>query len=169
MIVPYEKDPRNTPHGPTDELRIELNARARDAGLFAPQVPAEWGGLGLDHVSMAIAFEASGLSPLGPIAMHCAAPDEANMNLLHKVANAAQKQRWLKPFAAGEVRSCFSMTEPGGAGADPSGLTTRARYDGANFVVNGVKWLITGAQGAGFTIIFCDVEPHGDKPGGPTK
>ncbi len=68
--------------------------------------------MGLDHVSMAIAFEASGLSPLGPTAMHCAAPDEGNMNLLHKVATEAQKQRWLKPFAAGEFRSCFSMTEP---------------------------------------------------------
>ncbi|HAR52517.1 acyl-CoA dehydrogenase family protein [Roseovarius nubinhibens] len=168
QIVPYEKDPRNTSHGPTEELRIELNALAREAGLFAPQVPQEWGGLGLDHISMAIAFEACGLSPLGPIAMHCAAPDEGNMNLLDKVATEAQKQRWLKPFAAGEFRSCFSMTEPWGAGADPSELKTKARYDGEDFVVSGVKWLITGAQGAGFTIIFCDVEAEGDKPGGPT-
>ena len=168
QIVPYEKDPRNTPHGPTEELRIELNALAREAGLFAPQVPEQWGGLGLDHVSMAIAFEACGLSPLGPIAMHCAAPDEGNMNLLDKVATEAQKQRWLKPFAAGEFRSCFSMTEPWGAGADPSELKTKACYDGEDFVVSGVKWLITGAQGAGFTIIFCDVEAEGDRPGGPT-
>jgi acyl-CoA dehydrogenase len=168
QIVPYEKDPRCTSHGPTEELRIELNALAREAGLFAPQVPEEWGGMGLDHVSMAIAFEACGLSPLGPIAMHCAAPDEGNMNLLDKVATEAQKQRWLKPFAAGEFRSCFSMTEPWGAGSDPSEMKTKARYDGDDFVVNGVKWLITGAQGAGFTIIFCDVKAEGDKPGGPT-
>lgn len=168
QIVPYEKDPRCTSHGPTEELRIELNGLARETGLFAPQVPEEWGGMGLDHVSMAIAFEACGLSPLGPIAMHCAAPDEGNMNLLDKVATQAQKQHWLKPFAAGEFRSCFSMTEPWGAGSDPSEMKTKARYDGDDFVVSGVKWLITGAQGAGFTIIFCDVEAQGDKPGGPT-
>lgn len=167
-IAPYEKDSRNTPHGPTEELRIELNELAREAGLFAPHVPERWGGMGLDHVSMAIAFEACGLSPLGPVAMHCAAPDEGNMNLLDKVATEAQKDRWLKPLAAGAFRSCFSMTEPGGAGADPSELKTTARYDGDDFVVNGVKWLITGARGAGFTIIFCDVEATGDKPGGPT-
>lgn len=168
QIVPYEKDPRNTAHGPTEELRIELNALARSADLFVPHVPKQWGGMGLDHVSMAIAFEACGLSPLGPIAMHCAAPDEGNMNLLDKVATDAQKERWLKPFAAGEFRSCFAMTEPWGAGADPSAMKTKGHYDGDNFVVNGVKWLITGAKGAGFTIIFCDVEPSGDKPGGPT-
>lgn len=167
-IVPFEKDSRNTTHGPTEELRIELNGLAREAGLFAPQVPEEWGGMGLDHVSMAIAFEACGLSPLGPIAMHCAAPDEGNMNLLDKVATDAQKMRWLKPFAAGDFRSCFAMTEPWGAGSDPSEMKTNASYDGDDFVVSGVKWLITGAQGAGFTIIFCDVEAQGDKPGGPT-
>ncbi|MGK7756062.1 acyl-CoA dehydrogenase family protein [Roseovarius sp. C03] len=167
-IVPFEKDSRNTTHGPTEELRIELNGLAREAGLFAPQVPEEWGGMGLDHVSMAITFEACGLSPLGPIAMHCAAPDEGNMNLLDKVATDAQKMRWLKPFAAGDFRSCFAMTEPWGAGSDPSEMKTKARYDGDDFVVSGVKWLITGAQGAGFTIIFCDVEAQGDKPGGPT-
>lgn len=168
QIVPYEKDPRNTAHGPTEELRIELNALARSAELFAPHVSKQWGGMGLDHVSMAIAFEACGLSPLGPIAMHCAAPDEGNMNLLDKVATEAQKERWLKPFAAGDFRSCFAMTEPWGAGADPSNMKTKAHYDGDDFVVNGVKWLITGAKGAGFTIIFCDVEPTDGKPGGPT-
>ena len=91
-ILPYEKDARNTTHGPTEDLRIELNALAKEAGLFAPQVPVQWGGMGLDHVTMAIVFEASGISPLGPIGMHCAAPDEGNMNLLDKVATAAQQE-----------------------------------------------------------------------------
>lgn len=168
QIAPYEKDPRATSHGPTEELRIELNALAREAGLFAPHVPRKWGGMGLDHVSMAIAFEAAGLSPLGPIALHCAAPDEGTMNLLDKVGTDEQNERWLRPFAAGEFRSCFAMTEPWGAGADPSGLETKARYDGDDFVVNGVNWLITGAKDAGFTVIFCDVEASDGRPGGPT-
>lgn len=167
-IIPFEKDPRLTSHGPTDELRIELNSLAREAGLFAPHVPSQWGGMGLDHMTCAIVFEAAGYSPLGPIAMHCAAPDEGNMNLLAKVATEAQQERWLKPFAAGEIRSNFCMTEPGGAGADPSGMLTKAHYDGDDFIVNGVKWLITGARGSAFTIIFCDVEAADGKPGGPT-
>ncbi|NKI15951.1 acyl-CoA dehydrogenase [Spongiibacter sp. KMU-166] len=167
-IIPYEKDSRITSHGPTDELRIELNALAKEAGLFAPHVSKELGGMGLNHVDMAIAFEAAGYSPLGPIALHCAAPDEGNMNLLSKVGTTAQKERWLKPFAAGDIRSNFCMTEPGGAGADPSGMYTKATYDGDDFIVNGVKWLITGARGSSFTIIFCDVQAEGDKPGGPT-
>ncbi len=167
-VVPYEGDPRCTAHGPTEDLRIELNAAAKKAGVFAPQVSEEWGGMGLDHVSTAIVFEAAGLSPLGPIAMHCAAPDEGNINLLDKVASDAQKERWLRPLAAGDFRSCFCMTEPGGAGADPSLLQTTATYDGEDFIVNGVKWLITGAKGAGFTIIFCEVQAADGKPGGPT-
>lgn len=167
-IVPYERDPRNTAHGPTEALRVELNALAREAGLFAPHAPAEWGGMGLDHVSTAIAFEAAGLSPLGPIALHCAAPDEGNVNLLHRVASDEHKERWLRPLAAGDFRSCFCMTEPGGAGADPSDLRTKAVYDGDHFVVNGLKWLITGADNAGFAIIFCDVEAKDGRPGGPT-
>lgn len=167
-VIPFEKDPRLTSHGPTDELRVELNDLAREAGLFAPHVPTEWGGMGLDHMTLAVVFDAAGYSPLGPIALHCAAPDEANMNLLHRVATQAQKERWLKPFAAGEIRSNFCMTEPGGAGADPSGMLTKAHYDGDDFIVSGVKWLITGAKGSSFTIIFCDVQADGDKPGGPT-
>ncbi|MDD9879146.1 MAG: acyl-CoA dehydrogenase family protein [Magnetovibrio sp.] len=164
-IIPYETDARNTAHGPTDELRVELNALARDAGLLVPQLPTEWGGMGLDHVSTAVALEAAGYSPLGPIAMHCAAPDEGNMNLLVKVATEAQQDRWLAPVARAETRSCFAMTEPGGAGSDPT-LTTTAVPDGADFVINGRKWLITGAEGAGVMIIMADVpEGHGVTPG----
>lgn len=167
-VIGYEKDPRNTAHGPTDELRVELNALARKAGLLAPQVAKQWGGMGLSHVDMAIAFEAAGYSPLGPIAMHCAAPDEGNMNLLEKVASEAQKQRWLKPFAKAEIRSCFCMTEPMGAGSDPSLILTKAVRDGEDFLINGTKWLITGAQGAAFAIIMADVEDAGGGAAGPT-
>ncbi len=167
-IIPYEKDPRCTAHGPTDDLRIELNALARDAGLLAPHAAKEFGGMGLNHIDMAIAFEAAGYSPLGPVAMHCAAPDEGNMNLLEKVATPEQQQRWLAPLVRGDIRSCFTMTEPMGAGADPTDILTKAVADGDDFIVNGVKWLITGAKGAGFTIIMADVPATDDTPGGPT-
>ena len=88
-VIPYEKDPRWTAHGPTDELRIELNALAKAAGVFAPHVPKEYGGRALNQVGRALVFEAAGYSILGPTAIHCASPDEGNIHLLDVVA------RWI--------------------------------------------------------------------------
>ena len=155
VIIPYERDPRLSAHGPSDALCEELRARAREAKLFAPQLSPEWGGLGLSYREIATVFRASGYSTLGPIAMHCMAPDEGNMHLLEKVANHEQQQRFLAPLAAGKTRSAFLMTEPdGGAGSDPSMLKTTATKDGSQYVISGRKWLITGAQGAGFGIVM---------------
>ena len=117
---------------------------------------------------MAIVFEAAGYSPLGPVALHCAAPDEGNMNLLAKVATPEQQEVYLKPLASGETRSCFTMTEPGGAGSDPKMLETTAVPDGNHFVINGRKWLITGAKGAAFTIIMAHVPDGHGIQSGPT-
>lgn len=162
-VIPFEKDPRNTVHGPTDALREELNALARGAGLLAPQVAHEYGGLALTHVQRAAVFEAAGYSPLGPIALHCAAPDEGNMHLLEQVASAEQKRRFLAPLARAGQRSCFAMTEPApGAGSDPSLMQTVAVADGrGGFVANGRKWLITGAPGAGFMIFMAATRVDG--------
>jgi acyl-CoA dehydrogenase len=167
-IIPYEQDPRLTSHGPTDELRVELNNLAREAGLMAPHVSTHYGGLGLGHVQRALIFEAAGYSTLGPIALHCAAPDEGNMHLLELVATEAQKERYLRPLARGDFRSCFGMTEPSpGAGSDPGQLAARADRDGDHFIINGDKWLITGADGAGFMIIMARAF-DGDAELGPT-
>ena len=130
-ILPCENDPRQTAHGPSPELRRDLLALGRAAGLLSPHVGCEWGGLGLDHRAQAVVFEEAGYSPLGPVALNCFAPDEANMQLLERVAELGQKERWLRPLAAGTIRSCFMMTEPApGAGSDPAMLQTTARRDG---------------------------------------
>ena len=155
VVIPYERDPRQTPHGPAPEMVAELRNKAREAGLLAPQVPKEWGGYGLSHRETATVLRASGYSLLGPIAMNCMAPDEGNMHLLHMVATHEQQQRFLAPLAKGEIRSAFLMTEPdGGAGSDPEMLATTARLDGDTWVIDGRKWLITGALGATFGIIM---------------
>jgi acyl-CoA dehydrogenase len=168
-IIPYENDPRQTPHGPADGLRRELIALGRAAGLVAPHVGCQWGGLGLDHRGRAVVFEAAGYSPLGPIALNCFAPDEANMHLLEAVAEERHKERWLRPLAAGEIRSCFMMTEPApGAGADPSMLLTTACRDGEDFVIDGRKWLITGAVGADLAIVMAKTESDPAGPAGAT-
>lgn len=164
-IIPFENDPRQGEHGPSDELRIELNNLAKQAGLFVPHVSTKYGGLGLDHRGKAIVFEAAGYSPLGPTALHIFAPDEGNMHMLEVVANDTHKERWLRPLAAGEIRSSFLMTEPdNGAGSDPTMLATTAVKDGDDYVINGRKWLITGARGAGLGIIMArtgDKVEHG--------
>ena len=157
-VIPYENDPRWTSHGPTDELRLELNALARQAGVFAPHVSTEFGGRGLNQVGRALVFEAAGYSMLGPMAIHCASPDEGNIHLLDVVARPDQREHFLKPLATGKVRSCFCMTEPGGAGSDPGLLSTTARQDGNEWVISGTKWLITGADNAGWAIIMAKME-----------
>jgi acyl-CoA dehydrogenase len=154
-VMPYEGDPRHGPHGPSEDLRHELVAKARSAGLLAPHAPTDLGGLGLNHREMAVIFEAAGYSPLGPLALHIHAPDEGNVNMLNQIASPDQRERWLKPLASAEVRSVFSMTEPNdGAGSDPGLMKTEARPDGDEFVINGRKWLISGFNGAAFQIIM---------------
>ncbi|MBV8913547.1 MAG: acyl-CoA dehydrogenase family protein [Acetobacteraceae bacterium] len=158
-IIPLEGDPRQTGHGPDDAFRRELNALAAAAGLLAPHVACEYGGLGLSHFGRAIVFEEAGYSTLGPLAMNLSAPDEGNMHLMEVVATEAQKERWLRPLARGEIRSCFAMTEPPpGAGSDPAALATTAVRDGGHFVITGRKWFTTGAVGAGFAIIMAKGE-----------
>lgn len=165
-VIPLERDPRRGNHGPSEPLRRELNALAQQAGLLAPQVDTRWGGLGLSHIGRAVVFEEAGYSLLGPLAMNCAAPDEGNMHLLDIVATEQQKQRWLRPLASGRIRSCFCMTEPHpGAGADPALMNTIAERDGDHYVIHGRKWLITGADGAGFAIIMACVPDAGEQGG----
>lgn len=158
-VIPLEDDPRQDSHGPSEALRNELVSRARRWGLLTPHASQEMGGLGWSHLQKAVAFEEAGYSALGPIALNIHAPDEGNIHLLDAVANDAQKERWLRKLVAGEIRSCFAMTEPApGAGSDPSMLQTTAIADGDDYVINGRKWLITGAEGASVAIIMAKME-----------
>jgi acyl-CoA dehydrogenase len=152
VVIPAE--PRDVSvHGLDDALRAELQAKAREAGLLAPHVTPELGGLGLDHRGQAVVFEEAGYSLLGPQALNCAAPDEGNMNMLAKIATPEQRDRYLRPLVTGEIRSCFAMTEPSpGAGSDPSMLLTRASRVNGGWSIEGRKWFITGADGAAFAI-----------------
>ena len=152
-VIPREAEAYE--RGVDDELRVELQATARTAGVWAPQAPTAIGGGGFDFVSAAILLEEAGFSLLGPMAINCAAPDEGNIHLLDKTASDDQRRRYLLPLAAGDTRSCFAMTEPPpGAGSDPAALRTTAERLAGGWVLNGSKWLITGADGAGFAIVM---------------
>ena len=168
QIVPFETDPRLTRHGPDEELRTELVALARDAGLLSFQTPRRYGGREPSHVEQAVLFEAAGWSTLGPVALNCAAPDEGNMFVLSRIANQQQIERFLIPVIEGRVRSVFAMTEPGGAGSDPGQLATEAVFDGTDYLINGRKRLITGANGARTWIIMARVAPNSFGADGPT-
>ena len=160
VVIPFESDPRLA-HGVPDELVREMRVHAREAGLLAPQAPVEWGGYGLDHRETATVLRAAGYSLLGPLAMNCAAPDEGNIHLLDRVATPAQKEQFLRPLAAGTIRSSFFMTEPdGGAGSDPDMMRTEATRDGDHWVVNGRKWFISGVEGANMGIIMARTGQH---------
>ncbi|MBI3691265.1 MAG: acyl-CoA dehydrogenase, partial [Mycolicibacterium aromaticivorans] len=167
-IVPYERDPRVTRHGPNEDLRTELVGLARDAGLLTFQAPHRFGGREPSHREQAVLFEAAGWSTLGPVALNCAAPDEGNMYLLSKIATEEQADEFLVPVIDGRQRSVFAMTEPGGAGSDPNQLATEAVFDGTDYVINGRKWLITGANKARTWIIMARVAPNAHGPDGPT-
>ena len=155
VVVPYESDPRRDDHGPTDALVAELRGKARAAGVLTPHILPD--GSHLSQRQTATVLKASGLSPLGPVAVNTAAPDEGNMYLLGKVGSPEMKERFLKPMVEGRARSAFLMTEPaveGGAGSDPSMMQTTAVQDGNHWVINGRKAFITGAQGAKVGIVM---------------
>lgn len=155
VVVPYEKDPRRDDHGPTDELVAELRDKARAAGVLTPHILPD--GSHLSQRETATVLKASGLSPLGPVAVNTAAPDEGNMYLLGKVGSPEMKERFLKPMVEGRARSAFLMTEPAGedgAGSDPSMMQTTAVQDGNHWVINGRKAFITGAKGAKVGIVM---------------
>ena len=158
-VIPYEKDSRLGPHGPSDELVQELRDRARAAGVLTPHILPD--GSHFTQRETAIALIKSGLSPLGPLACNTMAPDEGNMYLLGKVGTADQKMRFLDPLVSGKARSAFFMTEPaemGGAGSDPSMMLTTCRLDGNHWVINGRKKFITGAEGAQVGIVMAKSE-----------
>lgn len=151
VVIPREQEIFRT--GLTDATRVELQAAARAAGIWAPQAGADLGGGGFRFDEAAVLLEESGRSLFGPLAINCAAPDEGNIHMLDVIATEEQKKKYLTPLVAGEIRSCFAMTEPPpGAGSDPAALRTTATKVSGGWVINGRKHLITGADGAAFTI-----------------
>jgi acyl-CoA dehydrogenase len=159
-VIPVETRLRQTGSELTvDELQ-QLRKKARKARLWAPTMPPDMGGMGLNIMEFTPVLEAAGRSMLGPLALHCAAPDEGNMHLLNMFVNDEQRERYLKPLVAGEIFSAFSMTEPPpGAGSDPRMIQTQATRDGDEWVINGHKWFTSNGEVASFLIIMAQTDP----------
>jgi alkylation response protein AidB-like acyl-CoA dehydrogenase len=135
-------------------------AKVKQMGLWAPNHPVEFGGLGLSMVDHGLFAEAVGRSPLGMTVFGTQAPDAGNIEILHEFGTPEQHEQWLRPLVAGEIRSCFSMTEPETAGSNPTLLATTARVDGDDYVVNGQKWFTSSADGAAFAIVMAVTDPE---------
>ncbi|WP_197382151.1 acyl-CoA dehydrogenase family protein [Mycolicibacterium mengxianglii] len=169
-VLPIEDRHRgNIAEAGGDHLRVEMQAAAKAAGVFAPHAPVEYGGHGLNMSDRAPVFEEAGYSLFGPIACNLGAPDEGNVHMLAHIASTAQKEQFLAPLAHGEVRSAFAMTEPApGAGSDPAALTTAAVKAEGGWRIDGHKWFITGADGAGFFIVMARTSGKPGDRGGAT-
>jgi acyl-CoA dehydrogenase len=163
-VYPAEKVAAEQVHASGDEhleppIVKELKKKAKAQKLWNLFLPDEEYGAGLKNWEYGILCEVMGHSYIAPRVFNCAAPDTGNMEILAEFGSAAQKKRWLEPMLAGEMRSCFSMTEPDTAGSDPTLLRTRALRDGDHYVINGHKWFTSGAYGASFAIAMVVTDP----------
>src|SRR4051794_7125237 len=146
--------------GDAAALVDSLRERAKAEGLWAPHVPPEAGGTGSGFLTYAHLNEEIGRSTWAQYVFGCQAPDAGNGEILHVFGTEEQKERFLRPLVAGEVRSFFSMTEPEVPGSDPTTLRTRAVRDGDEWVIDGHKWFSSGAEGAAFAIVMAVTDPE---------
>jgi acyl-CoA dehydrogenase len=148
---------------PFRELIPALNAgrdEVKRMGLWAPHLPKEHGGLGLALSEFALVSEELGRTPIGHYLFNCQAPDIGNMEILLTHGTPEQKQTYFEPLARGDVRSCFSMTEPEHPGSNPTWMSTTAVKDGDDYVINGHKWFTSSAEGASFAIVMAITNPE---------
>lgn len=165
-VIPVEPDMLGSSDFYAVEPKLkELRSKVKSLGLWLPQGPEDVGGLGLSVLEHGLMSEVLGYSPLGHYVFGCQAPDAGNLEILHQYGSKEQKDRWLGPLAAGEIRSCFSMTEPDTPGSNPTELACAAVKDGDDFVINGRKWFTTGADGAAFAIVMAITNPDAPKHG----
>ncbi len=148
----------NDPHR-DPPISVELRKKAKADGLWNLFLPDKRYGMGLTNQEYAPLCEIMGRSQIAPRVFNCNAPDTGNMEILAEFGTEEQKRRWLMPALAGEIRTCFSMTEPETAGSDPTQLKTRAARQGDYYVINGHKWFTTGAIGAAVAIAMVVTDP----------
>jgi alkylation response protein AidB-like acyl-CoA dehydrogenase len=141
-----------------------VQAKAKALDYWAFHLPREAGGAGIPFMHYVLVNEILGRSPLGPVCVGSQAPDSGNAEILWRFGTEEQKACWLRPLVDGEIRSCFSMTEPEVAGSDPRLLRTTAVRDGDDWIINGHKWFTSGAHGAAFAIVMAKTNPEQENP-----
>jgi acyl-CoA dehydrogenase len=153
-------DDEVAPGVPYPAILIEIREKAKTEGLWNLFMPDERFGPGLTNWEYGLLCEEMGRSPMAAaMAFNCAAPDTGNMEILAEHGTAEQRERWLEPLLEGQIRSCFSMTEPEVSGSDPTLLQAKATLDGDEWVVEGHKWFTSGAVGADLAIAMVVTDP----------
>jgi acyl-CoA dehydrogenase len=147
------------PGVPYPRVLVDLRERAQAQGLWNLFLPDERYGPGLLNWEYGMLCEEMGRSPIAALAFNCSAPDTGNAEILAEYGTDEQRRRWLEPLLEGEIRSCFSMTEPETSGSDPTGLRARAELEGDEWVVNGHKWFTSGYNGAEVAIVMAVTDP----------
>ncbi|MDB4066611.1 acyl-CoA dehydrogenase family protein [Flavobacteriaceae bacterium] len=142
----------------------ELREKTKALGLWLPQIPKEYGGLGLTNAEHGEVSEILAANPYGHYCFNCQAPDAGNMEILIEFGTDAQKEKYLYPLLRGDIRSCFAMTEPDHAGSNPVKMGSVALKEGDNYVINGHKWFTSACDGASFAIAMLVTDPDGDNP-----
>ena len=142
----------------------ELRQKVKDLGLWLPQIPKEYGGLGLTNAQHGEVSEILGASPYGFYCFNCQAPDAGNMEILIECGTSEQKEEYLYPLLEGKTRSCFAMTEPDYAGSNPVKMGTIATKEDGNYIINGHKWFTSSFDGAAFAIVMLVTDPDGENP-----
>ena len=140
----------------------ELRNKVKANGLWLPQIPKNYGGLGLTNAQHGEVSEILGASPYGHYVFNCQAPDAGNMEILIEFGTKEQKKEYLQPLLNGDTRSCFAMTEPDFAGSNPVNMGTTAEIKGDQYVINGHKWFTSGFDGAEFAIVMLVSNPKSD-------
>lgn len=128
--------------------------------LWAPNQPKELGGMGLNLLEHGLVSEILGRTPLGHYVFNCQAPDAGNMEILHMFGTKEQQDKWLRPLVAGDIRSCFSMTEVRMPGSNPVMMEATAVKDGNDYIINGQKWYTSSAEGSAFAIVMAVTDPN---------
>ncbi|MDC1492218.1 acyl-CoA dehydrogenase family protein [Flavobacteriaceae bacterium] len=140
----------------------ELREKVKKMGLWLPQVPKEYGGLGLTNVQHGEICEILGSNPYGLYVFNCQAPDAGNMEILMEFGTQEQKEKYLTPLLRGDIRSCFAMTEPNHAGSNPVKMGTLAKKENGNYIINGHKWFTSSFDGAAFAIVMLISDPENE-------
>lgn len=136
--------------------------KVKQKGLWCPQVPKEYGGMGLSLMEHGMVSAVLGRSLIGHYVFNCQAPDAGNMEILMAHGTPEQKKTYLEPLLRGDIRSCFAMTEPEHAGSNPTWMSTTAVKDGADYVINGHKWFASSADGAAFAVVMAVTNPNAE-------
>jgi acyl-CoA dehydrogenase len=157
-IIPNENSLRFGSGETQRKLYRGIQEKVKQAGLWAPHLPEEYGGMGIGFLKHAYMNEIMAWSPFSSGLFGCQAPNSGNQTILVKYGTPEQKKKWLEPLVRGEIQSCFSMTEPNQPGSDPYAIQTRAVRDGNEWVINGHKWFTSNGRRAAFAIVMCRTE-----------